>query len=492
MSARTSRNRRPRRLYFAVALAAAMAPALVAMNPAIGQPVVQPLPDPAAGELKEALQLLSTNPQALSALLDAGRASLRLGDVDAAAGFFARAQAIAPSDGRVLTGLARVALVRQDAIAALQFFDRAAALGEPLEAFAGERGLAYDLVGMNTRAQVLYGQALGRAEDAEIVRRLALSYAISGDADASEATLLPLLQAQDLAAFRTRAFALAIGGRADEAVSITETMLPPRIAQRLSPYLRDMHRLTRVQQAATANFGTFPHPTEIGRDDPAIAAFAAGEPARLASAQRGSDARLIPGGAPLGPAGAEDRRIELPPVDGAAQVTTPAAAPPGPPPGAAAPPPASSDAAARVDLAGTFADFELPAGPPTAPAPDAVDITRIVPARDPAPAPAQEEVGRRLPVNPSRHWVQLATGQDVARFRFDWRRIGGTAQGLLDGRQPYFAAWGVNNRLVTGPFSTESEAQALVTRLAANGVASFVFTSGDGERVLTLPGPAAD
>lgn len=478
---------------------------LAAPGPGIAQPVVQPLPDPATGQLSDALRRLAAEPQALSALIDAGQASLELDDVDAAAGFFARAQAIAPEDGRVLTGLARVALARQQAVEALQLFDRAAARGELLDAHAAERGLAYDLVGMNTRAQVLYGQSLSRGEDAEVVRRLALSYAIAGDRDASEATLLPLLQAQDLAAYRTRAFALAIGGRAEEAVSIAETMLPARIAQRLAPYLRYMPRLTRAQQAAAANFGTFPHPEAIGRDDPAIAAYAAGEPPPPLAAG-GADARLIPGGAPLGTASAAQSPpsaaappASAPPATSAPLVTLPSRAeqaasvdaalaaaarerlPADPPAAPPAPDPAPAQTQVRVDLAEAFADFELPDEQRRTPvSADAVDITRIEPARDEPPV-------LRLPVNPSRHWVQVATGQDVARFRYDWRRITGAAGGLLEGHQAYYAAWGANSRLVTGPFPTENEAQALVSRLAAGGVPSFVFTSASGERVIPLP-----
>ncbi len=557
-----------------------------AASPALAQtasrPVVQPLPDPAVDALRSALRRLSSDPRSLDALLDAADASLALGQVDAAEGFYVRAQARAPDDGRLLTGLARIALARRDATEALRLFDRAAVMGEPLARFAPERGLAFDLVGLNARAQELYGEALARDADAETVRRLALSYAIAGDQDASEATLLPLLQAQDLAAYRTRAFALAIGGRAEEAVSIAETMLPARIAQRLAPYLRYMPQLTRAQQAAAANFGSFPVPAEIGVDAPATAALAsAALPA--AAPPRGADRRLIPGGAPLGadrarpapssgataaaatgPALAQgssggprpavsgvpatgsgafdaapgtsggprpalsnsaggsatmpnvlptqtasaqgERRpsavrwppsetgepalvvpsstSELPPIAQApsqeqpAFVDGPAATPPIPDAN-----PAPPD---RVDLARAFADFDLPSARPAGPSsPDAVDIARITPPRD---APLERDPpARKLPLNPSRHWVQVATGQDVANFRYDWRRISGQASDLLADYAAYYAAWGANNRLVTGPFPSASEAQAMVSRLSAGGVPSFVFTSIGGERVLPLP-----
>ena len=156
-----------------------------------------------------------------------------------------------------------------------------------MQVHAAERGLAYDLVGDNARAQQEYAVSLSMGADPEVVRRLALSQAIAGDQRASETTLLPLLQRRDLAAYRTRAFALAILGKDDEAVSIAETMLPERLSSRLAPYLRYMPRLTRAQQAAAANLGMFPRAAEIGRDDPAIAAYAAPAARRAAGAHRG-------------------------------------------------------------------------------------------------------------------------------------------------------------------------------------------------------------
>ena len=159
--------------------------------------MVQPLPDPAAETLNDALRRLSRNPESVPALVAAGRASLDLNDLDAALGFFSRAQDVAPEDTRVLIGLALVAVRRGQAVTALQLFDNAEAGGVQMLPYEAERGLAYDLVGRNDRAQRLYRRSLAREDNAEIRRRLALSYAISGNADDSETILLPLLQRQD-------------------------------------------------------------------------------------------------------------------------------------------------------------------------------------------------------------------------------------------------------------------------------------------------------
>jgi Flp pilus assembly protein TadD len=282
----------------ACALAAASGPAL-AQN-SYSQPVVQAAPSASLGELNAALKGLSREPGNVVLLLRAGWASLGLDDTQAALGFFRRAAAIAPQNGEIKAGLAATSLRQGDPVAAVRLFAEAEAARAPMARYAADRGLALDLVGNNAAAQNFYRQALAAKADAEITRRLALSQAISGDQRGAEATLLPLLQHRDLAAYRTRAFALAILGKGEEAVSIAETMLPAQISNRMAPYLRYMPRLTRAQQAAAANLGQFPPASEIGRDDPQIAAFSGSAPPPLQVASATPDARLVPTGAPLG------------------------------------------------------------------------------------------------------------------------------------------------------------------------------------------------
>src|SRR5690606_40274869 len=130
--------------------------------------------------------------------------------------------------------------------------------GEAMGCPAAGRGVASARIGGNVHAQEAHRDFLSLGDDPLVTRGLALSQAIAGDQRASEATLLPLLQRSDLAAYRTRAFALAILGKTEEAVSIAETMLPDRLSGRIAPYLRYMPRLTRAQQAAAANLGVFP------------------------------------------------------------------------------------------------------------------------------------------------------------------------------------------------------------------------------------------
>ena len=508
--------------------AAVLAIAALALWPSaaaaqFAQPVVQPLPDPAALRLSDALRRLAQDPRSLSALVDAGQASIALDDVDAADGFFRRAETIAPGDGRVLAGLAAVQVRRLQPIEALRLFAAAEQAGEPMRFHAAERGLAYDLIGDNARAQEEYHVFLSLGDDPLVTRRLALSLAIAGDQRGSDTTLLPLLQRSDLAAYRTRAFALAIMGRPDEAVSIAETLLPDRLASRITPYLRYMPRLTRAQQAAAANLGIFPQAAQIGRDDPALAAMV--PPAAARGPARTADSRLVPSGEPLGNRaereGGIPRREDVqqvavaeaapPPVQQAQPLVAPVEPPAAEPaPEFAAPeatvvatlatdqevpqpeislteePPAAVPQAPtteHVDLSEAFADFSLPVGP--AVAGDAVDITSITPRREtprvePAAAPPPK------PVIPSRHWVQVATGRDTGALEFDWRRIKRAAGGLLDRPAPHVARWGQTNRLVAGPFASAREADALVARLKEKEIDSFRFTSAQGEEVKPL------
>jgi Flp pilus assembly protein TadD len=479
-----------RRLACAAALVLGGAWAPAAWAQAVAQPVVQPLPDPATQRLNEALRTLSRDPRSPPALIAAAEASLALDDVDAALGFIQRAEAVAPADGRVMGARASWLVRQQQPVEALRLFAEAERQGALSVAHIGDRGLAYDLVGDNARAQRDYTLALSAGANPAISRRLALSQAISGDQRGSEATLLPLLQRSDLAAYRTRAFALAILGKSDEAVSIAETMLPARLSSRLGPYLRYMPRLTRSQQAAAANLGVFPQAAQIGRDEPAVAAYG-GETGASAPA-RTAGARLVPSGEPLGSRSTPIVRAAVqPPQTNSPPVGEPAGTPAlvaavetRQAPAQSAPAAPAAEPPTPRNLAAAFADFSLPSGSARIIPPDieAVDITKIQPRREAPPAAAPPP----KPVIPSRQWVQVATGRDAAALAFDWRRIKRSAGGLLDRAEPHLAKWGQTNRLVAGPFASVREADQLIARLKEKEVDSFRFTSAQGEEVKPL------
>lgn len=261
--------------------------------------VVQPLPPAGVDELNSALGRLARNSRDVSALIDAGNAALQLDDTDAAIGFFGRADELSPGNPRVKMGLASAYVRRESPMQALRLFDEAERAGVSSGALAGDRGLAYDLVGDSARAQTFYYQALTLRRDDEVTRRLALSQAIAGDRQSFEATLLPLLKQQDMGAFRIRSFGLAILGEDKEAIKIAEAVMPRNLSRRIKPYLRYMDQLTPSQQAAAAHFGNFPQTAQIGQDDPRIASYSpSSRTGRTASA---ADNSLTPQGEPLGP-----------------------------------------------------------------------------------------------------------------------------------------------------------------------------------------------
>lgn len=263
-----------------------------------GREVVQALPSAASEELKDALARLARSPRNLEALIAAGTASLELDDVEAAVGFFGRAQELAPDDPRIKAGRAAAYVRTRRPVEALRLFQEAEEGGVEIVRLAGDYGLAFDLVGNNREAQARYRRALARGPSDEITRRLALSQAIDGNDQGFEQTLRPLLARRDFAAYRTRAFGLAILGKPDDAVAIAEAVMPRAMAAKMEPYLRFMPTLSKAQQAAAGNLGIYPTAARIGRDDPRIAALS-GESSGERSA-RTADAGLAPSGAPLG------------------------------------------------------------------------------------------------------------------------------------------------------------------------------------------------
>lgn len=267
------------------------------IDDSVSRPVVQAIPAADSMSLNAALARLGRNPRDVEALIDAGKAASSMGDVDAAVGFYQRADQLSPGNARVKAGLAGALVKSENPFDAIPLFAEAERAGAIDAAFVGDRGLAYDLVGDNATAQGYYRQALAKGASDEVIRRYALSLAIVGDKRTMETTLSPLLLRQDKAAWRARAFGLAILGSADEAESIAYATMPKDLAAGISPYLRYMPRLTPAQQAAAANFGHFPRAADIGRDDPRVAQYATTKPRAVLAA---ADTPLVPSGKPLG------------------------------------------------------------------------------------------------------------------------------------------------------------------------------------------------
>ena len=104
--------------------------------------VVQPLPGSEGAELRRHLADLAANPRSLASLIGAGRAAVRVGDGEAALGFFGRAEQVAPNDARVKAGMASAYVLLGQPQQALRAFAEAARLGAPEAELARDRGLA--------------------------------------------------------------------------------------------------------------------------------------------------------------------------------------------------------------------------------------------------------------------------------------------------------------------------------------------------------------
>jgi Flp pilus assembly protein TadD len=103
---------------------------------------------------------LAADPKDFTSLIGAGRAALALGDTEAAAGFFARADDVNPNSPLPQAGMGAVSAMNGDPQASLPYFERAQQLGATLATIGCDRGLAYDLLGRQSEAQADYRAAL--------------------------------------------------------------------------------------------------------------------------------------------------------------------------------------------------------------------------------------------------------------------------------------------------------------------------------------------
>ena len=91
------------------------------------------------------------------------------------------------------------------------------------------------------------------------------------------------------------------------------------------------------------------------------------------------------------------------------------------------------------------------------------------------------------PRDEPRIWVQVAGGAFEGDLPKAWAAVKSKAPALAK-RDGYATPLRATNRVVTGPFKSEAEAQALVNQLARQGIAAFTFTSAAGQKVTRLSG----
>jgi Flp pilus assembly protein TadD len=231
-----------------------------------------------ADALAADMRLLAANPLDIEALVTAGELTLRMGDNTAAAGFFGRAEKLDPLNPRVKAGLGSLLVRAERPGEALRRFQEAEARGLDPSKYAADRGLAYDLIGEQERAQRDYRLALRARPDDEITRRYALSMGISGRKKEALDLLDALLRRSDRAAWRDRAFILAMSGDRDGAQKIANSMMSPGLGAGLAPFFERLPTLSAADRAFAVNFGEL-----------------------RATPERVADARMVPALPRLGP-----------------------------------------------------------------------------------------------------------------------------------------------------------------------------------------------
>lgn len=369
------------------------------------------------------LRALATEPRDFQSLIGAGNAALALGDTMAAAGFFGRAEEVAPNNPLPQAGMGAAMVLSGDADGALVYFQRAVALKGSVLTFAADRGLAYDLLGRHAEAQADYRLALMGTDRDEARRRLALSLAITGNKAEAIQTLGPLMARGDSAAARCRALVLALTGDSEGARRTIEAVLPGSSYQ-MDPFFRRLPSLSSRDKAAAVNLGIFPD--------------TAGTPYTAPPAQVASNA-------------------------------------------------GNGDRLASIDeLLGRYDTAPQPAAtPPAAPQnfPPATRVASIPQRTAQRAAPVKPKA---TVSSDKRYWVQLASGANAAALPDEFRRIRRRKPDYFEGISGYVAETDGRSRLLIGPFRDRRDADTFADSLEDERIDAFSWISPPGQPIRKL------
>ena len=485
-------------------------------------------PESPGTALSRHVRVLASNPRDFNALIGAGRAALDLGDVQAAAGFFGRAEEAYPNAPAAKAGLGAAMAHMGDPDGAIFYFDQATRLGASALAIALDRGLARDLNGDLGGAQSDYRLAVQTLNSDEGRRRLALSLAISRNRAGALSAIQPLLNRRDPAAQRARAFVLALTGDQAGAAQAIESVMPGGSA-RFAPFFTLLPHLSIQEKAAAVHLGMFPDnaaqkvaAAQAAQRQPQVAAHtpppaqggpvnpnastspgrpAASQPVRIASADpvpappqpsfslpsqsaSATPSFSLPSATSVAPAetnaAQEQPRLA---ADDPARALSEAEAEGGHLSGIdkllatlaeAPPPPQPKIETKKPDLAGVKKAADKKAADKKAADKKAAAEKKAREEKLAAEKKAREEAAR-LGVKGT-YWVQLAGGSNQDRMTTEYKRLSGKAGRLLKSRSGYVTEGKSYFRLLVGPFDTKSESQSFVNKLEKEGVDGFSWT----------------
>jgi Flp pilus assembly protein TadD len=397
----------------------------LATTPAAAQGSYSQYDESATAALARYVRDLAADPKDFTSLIGAGRAALVLGDAEAAAGFFARADAVNPNSPLPQAGMGGVSVLKNNPQAALPYFERAVQLGATLSTIGCDRGLAYDLLGDQAKAQTDYRAAMSGPDREEARRRLALSLAISGNRAAALQALSPLMAKRDPGAERARAFVLALDGNPAGALAAINAAMPGS-SDRLAPFLQRLSSLSAGQKAAAINLGIFP--------DSATSYAYSGPPSATPAVATASNPTA-------------DR---LASIDAMLN---------------SAPAPAQQQAPAQ-SVQRQWAPSRT---------------VQVSYARPSVAAPVHHQATR----SERQVWLQLASGTPEG-LSAKYRRLKGQDRELFSGITPYLANSGNEALLLIGPFRGASDAEFFAEDLETLGVHSSKYINSQTDRIAPL------
>jgi Flp pilus assembly protein TadD len=410
-------------------LACAGGAALVGLAPASAQGSYSPYNETPAAALARYVRALADDPKDFNSLIGAGRAALELGDTQAAAGFFARADDVDPKSPMPQAGMGAVQVASGNAKGAMPYFTRAQQLGATQAMLGCDRGLAYDMLGQQALAQADYRAALSGADGDEARRRLALSLAISGDKAGALAAMAPLSAKGDATTSRVRAFVLALTGDSNAAMGAIDAAMPGSWS-RVAPFLQRLPSLPAGERAAAVNLGIFPDSNGTAY---AYAAPVPSAPTAVPITQTVSTDRLS----------GIDALLRAPSAPAATQPV-----------------------------------WQQPAVQDQ-PQPQALQVAYAAPPR---PATMQ----RTDAVVPSRIWLQLASGRNSDALSRQFERMKSDNTAVFKGISGYVVEGPDRARLIIGPFRGPSDAAILADDLHTIGIDAFRWTNSDSDRIVPI------